>query len=256
MATNMASLVSAHMPFLLKLSIPTVECLITKTTDSFHISSTFLSVSGKRKTRFYSSVHTENTVQYHSCPLRLAFVVKVLLIRTNLVFKGFLTSESPDKRKSKKYFLTELKLDINNVTAVLIALLQQLLLFFWLQSAVCDYHDPAAAGQCSCVPLRLQSSEMFAPAGPPCSPPPPDSETTPPPDRRMHEEEDCSYLLQVSRDHVPVCFLVPPYLPVTSSHGAEKWSDTLLVSLLHSCPLIQQEPADRQTATSCCCCQS
>lgn len=55
---------------------------------------------------------------------------------------------------------------------------------------------------------------------------------------------------------VSVHSLHSAHLPVVMSHSTEEWSHTLLVALVHSSPLVQQQPADCQPATSCCCCQS
>lgn len=71
-------------------------------------------------------------------------------------------------------------------------LLQPLLLL--LYGKVGGYHDPAAAWQCSYVPLRLPSLELFDPVGRPCSPLLHDSVTAPPPDHRTHRETDIRYL--------------------------------------------------------------
>lgn len=74
---------------------------------------------------------------------------------------------------------------------LLLLLWHPLLLWLFILSHhqyMSGYHDPVAAGQWSYVPLRLLPSELFDPAGRPCSPPPRDSVTTPPPDRQIQTE--------------------------------------------------------------------
>lgn len=119
------------------------------------------------------------------------------------------------------------------------------------------YHDPVAAGRWSYVPLRLLPSELFDPAGRPCSPPPRDSVTTPSPDRQKQTETINISGAGIKLKHVfTLCVCVQLYLPVVSSHRTEERSHTPPVALLNGSPLIQQQPTDSQPATSCCCCQS
>lgn len=95
-----------------------------------------------------------------------------------------------------------------------------LVLLLLLNGEVGAYHDPAAAGRWSYDPLKLPSSELFDPAGRPCSPQPHDSKTTPPPDpETQRETENFTFLEQESNSKMHVLFMCMCALPYVLASG-------------------------------------